>query len=131
MAVDATSEKSKNAAVQQGVLGAEHMPIGEFGGAPTPPGGGFMLSSPMYWFYEATHAALNPARAYAAATRLYFKSPVNPLSFTTFGKSVAAACELFERSTRRYGQPEWRIDSTLVGGERVPVQITPVWERPF
>jgi len=107
------------------------MPIGEFGGAPSAPGGSFMLSSPMYWFYEVSHAALNPARAYADAARLYFKSPVNPLSFTTFGKSIAAACELFERSTRRYGRPEWRIDSTLVGGERVPVQIATVWERPF
>jgi poly(3-hydroxybutyrate) depolymerase len=125
------SEKRQNAAVQQGVSGAQHMPIGEFGGAPAPPGGGLALSAPMYWFYEMTHAALNPARAYADAARLYFKSPVNPLSFTTFGKSIAAACELFERSTRRYGQPEWRIDSALVGGERVPVQITPVWERPF
>ncbi|MBV8751499.1 MAG: polyhydroxyalkanoate depolymerase [Hyphomicrobiales bacterium] len=107
------------------------MPIGEFGGAPTPPGGSFMLSSPLYLFFEVSHAALNPARAFADATRLCFKSPVNPLSFTPFGKSVAAACELFERSTRRYGRPEWRIDSTLVGGERVPVQIATVWERPF
>ena len=107
------------------------MPIGEFGGAPTPPGGSLMLSSPMYWFYEVSHAALNPARAYADAARLYFKSPVNPLSFTTFGKSIAAACELFERSTRRYGRPEWRIDSALVGGERVPVEIATVWGRPF
>jgi poly(3-hydroxybutyrate) depolymerase len=90
-----------------------------------------VLSAPMYWFYEASHAALNPARAYADAARLYFKSPVNPLSFTTLGKSIAAACELFERSTRRYGRPEWRIDSALVGGERVPVQITSIWERPF
>src|SRR5262249_9884463 len=47
------------------------------------------------------------------------------------GKSIAAACELFERSTRRYGKPEWLIKSTLVGGERVPVQIKCVWERPF
>jgi poly(3-hydroxybutyrate) depolymerase len=125
------SKKRQYAAVQQGVLGAEHMPIGEFGGAPTPPGGSFMLSSPMYWFYEVSHAALNPARAYADAARLYFKSPVNPLSFTTFGKSIAAACELFERSTRRYGRPEWRINSTLVGGERVSVEIATVWERPF
>ena len=32
-------------------------------------------------------------------------------------------CELFERSTRRYGKPEWNITSTLVGAERVPVHI--------
>ncbi len=108
------------------------MAIGEFGGAPAIPGeSGVLLSAPLYWFYEMSHAALNPSRAWADATRLFFKNPVNPLSFTTFGKSVAAACELFERSTRRYGKPEWRISSTLVGGERVPVQISTVWERPF
>jgi poly(3-hydroxybutyrate) depolymerase len=107
------------------------MPIGEFGGAPAPPDGGLVLSAPMYWFYELSHAALNPSRAFADAAKLYFKSPVNPLSFTTLGKSIAAACELFERSTRRYGRPEWEIASTLVGGERVPVQIASVWERPF
>jgi poly(3-hydroxybutyrate) depolymerase len=108
------------------------MAIGEFGGAPTAPGGsGVLLSTPLYWLYETSLASLNPARAWADATRLFFKNPMNPLSFTTYGKSVAAACELFERSTRRYGRPEWSISSTLVGGERVPVHISTVWERPF
>jgi poly(3-hydroxybutyrate) depolymerase len=108
------------------------MPIGEFGGGPSAPAeGSFVLSSPMYWLYEMSHAALNPSRALADATRLFFKNPVNPLTHTTFGKSLAAAAELFERSTRRYSQPEWDIASTLVGGERVPVTIVPVWQRPF
>jgi poly(3-hydroxybutyrate) depolymerase len=108
------------------------MPIGEFGGAPAAPeGGGVLVSTPLYWFYEMSHAALNPSRAWADLTRLYFKNPANPLSYTTFGKSVAAACELFERSTRRYGRPEWGIKSTVVSGERVPVQISTIWERPF
>jgi len=106
------------------------MAIGEFGGAPAVPGG-LLLSTPLYWLYETSQAALNPARAFADATRLAFKNPLNPLYFTTFGKSVAAAAELFERSTRRYGRPEWRISSALVGGERVPVQISTVWERAF
>jgi poly(3-hydroxybutyrate) depolymerase len=39
--------------------------------------------------------------------------------------------ELFERSTRRYHKPEWGIDSTTVGGERVAVNIKSVWQRPF
>ena len=108
------------------------MAIGEFGGAPAVPGdSGILLSAPLYWYYEMSHAALNPSRAMADATRLFFKNPVNPLSFTTYGKSIAAACELFERSTRRYGKPEWRVSSALVGGERVPINITTVWERPF
>ena len=70
------------------------MAIGEFGGAPVAPGGGgVLLATPLYWLYETSLAALNPARAWADATRLFFKNPVNPLSFTTYGKSVAAACE--------------------------------------
>ena len=38
---------------------------------------------------------------------------------------------MFERVTRRYGKPEWGIDRVTVGGERVPVRVTTVWERPF
>src|SRR6202158_2177598 len=120
-----------NAALQQAGQGSS-MAIGEFGGAPAVPGdSGFLVSTPLYWFYEMSHAALNPSRAWADATRLFFRNPGNPLSYTTFGKSVAAACELFERSPRRYSRPEGRITSTLVGGERVPVRISTVWQRPF
>jgi poly(3-hydroxybutyrate) depolymerase len=90
-----------------------------------------LLSTPMYWLYEMGHAALDPSRAFADATKLFFKNPANPLAHTTYGKSVAAAMELFERSTRRYGRPEWGIEETVVGGEHVPVQIHSVWERPF
>ncbi len=107
------------------------MAIGEFGGAPSVPGSGLLLSTPLYWFYEMSHVALNPSRAWADATRLFFKNPANPLYYTTFGKSIAAACEVFERSTRRYGRPEWRISSTSVSGQHVPVHISTVWERPF
>ncbi len=108
------------------------MPIGEFDGAATLPGdSGVLLSTPMYWLYEMGQAALNPSRAFADATRLFFKNPANPFAHTTYGKSVAAAAELFERSTRRYRRPEWGIDQVTVGGERVPVHITTVWERPF
>lgn len=109
------------------------MPIGQLGSAPDieEQPAGPVLSGPLYWFYEWGQAALNPSRALADATRFYFKNPLNPLSQTEFGKNMAAAAELFERTTRRYGKPEWGIDSTLVGGERVPVTVEPVWERPF
>jgi poly(3-hydroxybutyrate) depolymerase len=124
------TEKRHSAALQQSP-GIEPMPIGEFDGAATLPADNGVFSTPMYWFYEMGHAALDPARAIADATKLFFKNPANPLAHTTYGKSVAAAAELFERSTRIYGKPEWRIDSTVVGGERVPVNIKTVWERPF
>ena len=105
------------------------MAIGEFGGAPA--SGGPVLSNGLYWFYEMSHAALQPARAFADVTKLYFKNPLNPLAHGTFGKSIAASAELFERSTRRYGKPEWHIDSVTVSGERAPIHISTVWERPF
>lgn len=108
------------------------MPIGEFDGAATLPNDdGLIRSTPLYWLYEMGHAALDPARALADATRLFFKNPANPLAHTTYGKSMAASMELFERSTRRYGRPEWMIDTTTVGGEKVSVHINTVWERPF
>jgi poly(3-hydroxybutyrate) depolymerase len=112
--------------------GQKNMAIGEFGGAPAlPEEGGPALSNGLYWLYEMSHAALNPARAMADVTRLYLKNPLNPLAHTTLGKTMAASAEMFERFTRRYGKPEWDINDTIVGGERVPVHITPVWERPF
>jgi poly(3-hydroxybutyrate) depolymerase len=107
------------------------MAIGEFGGAPAQPEEGLILSGPMYWLYEMSHAALNPARAFADATRIFYRNPANPLSHTSFGKSLAAAAEVFERTTRRYTRPEWNIASSPVAGERVPVHIRTVWERPF
>ncbi|HEY7459250.1 MAG TPA: polyhydroxyalkanoate depolymerase [Xanthobacteraceae bacterium] len=108
------------------------MPIGEFGGVPHLPGdGGARLTTPLYWLYEWSQAVLNPSRALADVTRLYFKNPLNPFAHTTFGKSVAATAEIYERAVRRYAKPDWRIDSTIVGGERIPVQISTIWERPF
>jgi poly(3-hydroxybutyrate) depolymerase len=108
------------------------MAIGEFGGAAAAPGGfGPMYGAPAYWFYEMGQASLNPARAFADAGKLFFKNPANPWSHTEVGKTVAAACELFERATRRYGKPEWNVTSTLIGAERIPVHIKSIWERPF
>ncbi len=108
------------------------MPIGEFGGAPPLAAEGTpALTTPMYWMYEMAHASLNPARAVTDATKILFQNPLNPWSHTDVGKSIAAACELFERTTRRYGKPEWGIHNTEVGGIRIPVEIRCVWEKPF
>jgi poly(3-hydroxybutyrate) depolymerase len=114
------------------------MAIGEFGGAAAAPDThgpitpiGPMYAGPAYWLYEMSQAALNPARAFADAGRLFFKNPANPWAHTPVGKATSAAFELFERSTRRYAKPEWNVTSTLIGAERVPVHISTVWERPF
>jgi poly(3-hydroxybutyrate) depolymerase len=84
-----------------------------------------------YLWYEMTHAAYAPARALADMTRLYFKNPLNPFGQTAFGKQMAASAEVFERMTRRYGKPDFCLESTMIKGRRVPVHINSVWERPF
>lgn len=84
-----------------------------------------------YQLYEMNHAAMSPMRAAADATRLSFKNPLNPMSHTAFGRSVTAACEVFERATRRYAKPAFGLDSTQVGGVRVAVHEEIVWSRPF
>src|SRR5215475_9326634 len=126
------TEPRQYAAVRQTPLRAGDMAIGEFGGAPAAAGdNGPMYAAPAYWLYEMSQAALNPSWAFADAARLFYRNPANPLSYTAFGKTMAASLELFERSTRRYGKPEWNISSTVVGGEHVPVHISTLWQRPF
>ena len=49
-----------------------------------------------------------------------------------YGKTVAAACELFERSTRRYSRPEWRHRlRRWSAASACRCSIKTVWERPF
>nr|WP_281287505.1 polyhydroxyalkanoate depolymerase [Aureimonas fodinaquatilis] len=85
----------------------------------------------MYQLYEMNHAMLAPYRAVAEATRSFYQNPLNPLSRTHFGRTTAAMAELFERSTRIYAKPEFGIDEAFVGGARVAVQQTTVWQKPF
>src|SRR3954454_1778096 len=67
----------------------------------------------------------------AEAAKFYFDNPLNPVADTALGRSVTAACELFERTTRRYGKPAFGLSSTVLDGVPVPVTEEIVWARPF
>ncbi len=84
-----------------------------------------------YQFYELNHAALQPYRVVADAMRLFYSHPLNPLAKTAWGRSMAGAAELFERTTRRYGKPSFGLSATTVDGASVPVHEKVVWSRPF
>ncbi|MET3793615.1 polyhydroxyalkanoate depolymerase [Aquamicrobium terrae] len=84
-----------------------------------------------YQLYELNHAALQPARAFADAMRALYSNPLNPFSGTMWGRSVAATAELFERTTRHYGKPEFGIHETKVDWTSVDVTEKVVWSRPF
>ncbi len=85
----------------------------------------------LYHWYELGHAAVKPARVAADSCRMFFNNPFNPLTHTTVGRSAAAACEVFERTTRRYDKPEFDLPTTKVDGREVAVTEDVVWQRPF
>ncbi|MER9402305.1 polyhydroxyalkanoate depolymerase [Mesorhizobium sp. M0615] len=84
-----------------------------------------------YQLYEMNHAALQPARLYADAMRLFYTNPLNPFSHTPWGRSVAATAELFERTTRRYSKPHFGLSKTVVDWKSVEVSEKTVWSKPF
>ncbi len=85
----------------------------------------------LYHWYELSHAAVRPARVAAGSCRLFFNNPFNPLSHTSVGRHAAAACEVFERTTRRYDKPSFGFTTTMVDGQPVAVSEEVVWQRPF
>ncbi|MFA1621919.1 polyhydroxyalkanoate depolymerase [Rhizobium mongolense] len=84
-----------------------------------------------YQLYELNHAAMAPFRAAADAMRLVYANPLNPFSQTPFGRTIAASLEMFERTTRRYGKPEFGLKETIVGDSKVAVREEIVWSRAF
>ncbi len=84
-----------------------------------------------YHFFEIAQLAMAPARALSDFTRLSFKNPVNPVTYTAMGRNLAASAELFERMTRRYGKPAFGVDRVMVEGQEVEIEEEIVWLRPF
>ena len=85
----------------------------------------------LYAMHEAKYYASQPLRAGAKVAREFWGSPLNPMSQTLMGRNLFAGAELIESTTRRYGKPEWNIDSIKVGQTDVRVRPTVVWESPW
>jgi len=84
-----------------------------------------------YQLYELNHAMMAPWRAAADAMRLAYANPLNPFAHTYLGRAAAAGLEVFERTTRRYGKPEFGLAETIVDGTSVAVNERVVWRQPF
>ncbi|MGB0504791.1 MAG: polyhydroxyalkanoate depolymerase [Pikeienuella sp.] len=81
----------------------------------------------LYHAYELTHAAITPFRTAAKLGVKSLRDPMNPFSSTYGARSTAAAFEMFVLATRRYGKPEFGIDSVEVDGVETPiVEETPL-----
>lgn len=60
-----------------------------------------------------------------------FSNPLSPLSYTEYGRQMAAASELVERVTKKYPKPEFGIKHVKVGDKTVDVKQEMVFEKPF
>jgi len=85
----------------------------------------------LYSMYEMNRLAMTPWRAAANATRRMIRAPWNPMGDTVAGRTMAAAADLFESVTRRYGKPEWMLDDVVINGHTVRVSEEVVWSGPW
>ena len=90
-------------------------------------GKGYML----YQLNQLQNAALTPVRLWAETGQHVFSNPWNPLSYTPQGRAFAAACHVFEHSTRPHPKPSFGLDSTVIDGREVAVREQIVRRRPF
>ncbi len=84
-----------------------------------------------YHAYEMAHAFASPMRIAARSLQRTLELPFNPFGQTYFGKNISAACEVFDKMTRRYSKPEFGITETRVHGFPVPVTEEVVLEKTF
>lgn len=89
------------------------------------------MTALQYHAYELAHAWISPVRAAAHGVKLALDMPFNPMGKTLWGRQTAAACEMFEGLTRRYGKPEFGIRETLIDNEAVAVGEEVVLSKDF
>ena len=85
----------------------------------------------LYTAYELAYAAVTPARIAAGVGAKFWRSPLNPAADSWFGRSAAAALDVFENVMRRYPKPEWGLDSTFVNGVEIPVMVNEAVQKDF
>ena len=85
----------------------------------------------LYHLYEMQHAAVAPMRFIADHGQHALRNPFNPLSYTVGGRLWAAAFDVFEHATRRYGKPRFDLDETMIDGVPVPIEERIVLRKTF
>ena len=85
----------------------------------------------LYALHEAAYYASSPMRQAALLARDFWSSPVNPGSDTTIGRNIYASADLLANVTRRYGKPEWNINSVAIDGFDVRVRAVEAWSSPW
>ncbi len=85
-----------------------------------------------YQAYELAHTLISPWRLATRMLKAQLDHPFNPFSRTLPARTLSAACGVFEGLTRRYGKPDFAIDSiTSADGSTATIRESIVARRTF
>ncbi|WP_392354604.1 polyhydroxyalkanoate depolymerase [Brevundimonas sp. LF-1] len=85
----------------------------------------------LYAFHELAYHSATPFRIGAQMARQFWTSPLNPAADTAIGRTAYAAAEVFESLTRRYGKPDWGLETIEIDGKPVRTTEQVVWSSPW
>lgn len=88
-------------------------------------------NSHLYHLHEMQYAAIAPLNILASASRALHQHPLSPFSYTGIGRHIAAASEVLQRVTHRYGKPEFGIIHTTMNNKHVTIYEEIEMEKPF
>jgi poly(3-hydroxybutyrate) depolymerase len=88
-------------------------------------------NSHLYSLHEMQYAAITPLNFFANVSKAFHRHPLSPLAYTDFGRHMAAAAEVIERVTHRYGKPDFGITHTKIDGKNVGVLQETIDEQAF
>lgn len=84
-----------------------------------------------YALHEAALRGAAPLRIASEMSRAFWRSPINPASASSLGRTLYASADLIANLTRRYVKPAWNIDQVMIGGRAVGVTCETVWRSPW
>jgi len=76
----------------------------------------------LYHLHEFKNAMAHPMRMMSEAAMEIFRHPFMPVSYTHYGRSMAASAELVNRALKHYAKPEFGLHTTFVDGLEVAVE---------
>lgn len=91
----------------------------------------YLENTQLYTLHEMQSVTLAPVRILANMAKHLFTNPLSPVSYTEYGRHMAAAGELLERLTMSYPKPSFDINSVTIDGRPTNVWLEHVIEEPF
>ena len=85
----------------------------------------------MYSAYEMAHASVQPFRALGSSVDRAVRHPQNPFSELPASALVHAGWRVFDELTKRYGKPEFGIDTVFRDDTEHLVDVEVVRRKPF